>query len=257
MPIRGVLVDVEGTLYWKGASIPGAAATLAELQTLELPFRLLTNSDSKTRSILSTDLNRMGLSVKESHIYTATDSVLRFLSDRDDNCCYCIAPSSLMEIFAPFCRNTNKVDYVVVGDPREQFTYAVANTAFRYLMAGAELIALQKGKYFVREEGQYIDSGGFVTMLEYASGKEARVLGKPSKEFFTAALADFNCSPSEVLVVGDDLSTDIQVGKDIGARTVLVRTGKGSTASLSHNAADFEIASIAALSELIRQIDHQ
>ncbi|MDF2743228.1 MAG: HAD-superfamily hydrolase, subfamily [Actinomycetia bacterium] len=64
-------------------------------------------------------------------------------------------------------------------------------------------------------------------LLEYATGQTARVLGKPSPEFFTAPLEALGRGASTALVVGDDLAADIGGGQAVGAATVLVRSGKG------------------------------
>ena len=64
-------------------------------------------------------------------------------------------------------------------------------------------------------------------LLEYATGQTARVLGKPSPEFFTAPLNALGRGAQSALVVGDDLAADIGGGHAVGAATVLVRSGKG------------------------------
>jgi len=66
-----------------------------------------------------------------------------------------------------------------------------------------------------------------VRLLEYATGETARVLGKPSPEFFTAPLEALGRRPDTALVVGDDLAADIGGGQAVGAAAVLVRNGKG------------------------------
>ena len=82
----------------------------------------------------------------------------------------------------------DRADYVVVGDMRECVDYPLLDKAFRIVMSGAEIIAMQKGRYSVGADGYHIDTGAFVKLLEYATGKEAIVLGKPSREFFGLAL---------------------------------------------------------------------
>jgi RecB family exonuclease len=58
----------------------------------------------------------------------------------------------------------------------------------------------------VRDDGEHLDTGGWVRLLEYATGSSARVLGKPSPEFFTAPLDALGRGASTALVVGDDLA---------------------------------------------------
>ena len=73
----------------------------------------------------------------------------------------------------------------------------------RLLMNGAKLVATHKSRYFERQDGLAIGPGAFVTALEYASGKEAIVAGKPSPTFYQSVMKDFNYPPSEVVMIGD------------------------------------------------------
>ena len=52
--------------------------------------------------------------------------------------------------------------------------------AFGELELGAELYCLHKNRWWQTSRGPLLDSGAFVAGLEYASGVEATVLGKPS-----------------------------------------------------------------------------
>ena len=71
--------------------------------------------------------------------------------------------------------------------------------------------------------------GPFVAALEFASGRSARVVGKPSREFFRLARSHLDLAPHQVAMVGDDWETDIAGAQRVGLRTVLVRTGKYRT----------------------------
>ena len=54
-----------------------------------------------------------------------------------------------------------------------------------------------------------MDIGAFIHGLEYASNSQAMMIGKPSVDFFNIALADMQLSTSEVLMIGDDIDSDI------------------------------------------------
>ena len=72
-----------------------------------------------------------------------------------------------------------------------------------------------------------MDAGAFVRALEYASGTEALVLGKPARGFFEAAAASMGCALADVAMVGDDAEADVAGALAAGAGLgVLVRTGK-------------------------------
>jgi len=71
-----------------------------------------------------------------------------------------------------------------------------------------------------------LDAGPFVVALEYAMGREATVIGKPSPAFFDAALAELGVEAADTAMVGDDVEADVGGALDAGLDAVLVRTGK-------------------------------
>lgn len=70
-------------------------------------------------------------------------------------------------------------------------------------MNGADLVAIHKGRYYSRGDGLALGPGPFVSALEFATGKKAKVLGKPEEAFFLSALEGLNCKPHEVVMIGD------------------------------------------------------
>lgn len=250
--LQGLLLDLEGTLYFKSRPIDGAQAALSALRARGLRLRFLSNTDSSSAANLIAPLKDMGLTVDPSEIFSAASAALQFLKASPHRRCHCLVSRELAAELAPWTAD-GPASVVIVGDCRDSLTYDALNAAFRHLRAGADLLALQKGRFFVRQDGEYIDTGAFVTALEYASGKQARVLGKPSAEFFQQALAHVQSTPDQALVVGDDVTTDIQGAAAAGIRSVLVRTGKYSDAALaaSPTRPDWIIDSIADLPDLL------
>ena len=103
----------------------------------------------------------------------------------------------------------------------EDFGYGVLNQAFRQVMEGAELIALQKNRYWLRSDGLSLDVGAFVAAIEYASGREAHVLGKPSPDFFAEVLGDLGVEAPDAAMVGDDVEADVGGALRAGLHAVL------------------------------------
>ncbi len=67
----------------------------------------------------------------------------------------------------------------------------------------------------------------FITGIEYASGKEAIVIGKPSQHYFNAALEKLGAQSEEsFFMIGDDIENDIKAAQEIGGKGILIYTGK-------------------------------
>jgi len=127
---------------------------------------------------------------------------------------------------------TGPVDHVVVGDAGDAVTYETLNRAFRLVNDGAGLIALEKDRFWMGPDGLLLSAGPIVAALEYATGKSATVMGKPSPDFFGSALAAMGLSTADVTMIGDDIITDIAGARSAGMAAVLVRTGKFSEDTL-------------------------
>jgi HAD superfamily hydrolase (TIGR01458 family) len=93
-------------------------------------------------------------------------------------------------------------------------------------MEGAELIALQKNRYWLKPDGLALDVGPFVAALEYATGQEAVVVGKPARAFFETVMATLSVPAERAAMAGDDVEADVGGALAAGLAGILVRTGK-------------------------------
>jgi HAD superfamily hydrolase (TIGR01458 family) len=223
MRLKGLLVDLDGTLYVGDEPVEGAREAIDRLESSGLMLRYVTNTTRKPRRQVSEHLHSLGFEVEEAEIFTPARAAAGLIGDKS---CFPLVDESLLEDLGGVTLAEDRPDYVLVGDLGEGFTYDRLNAAFRRLMNGAELIALQKSRYWRTEAGLSLDAGPFVAALEYASGKSATVVGKPEKGFFRLALEDLGLGPHEVAMVGDDAEADVTGAQAAGLRGILVKTGK-------------------------------
>lgn len=225
MSINGLLLDLAGVVYDGNTIIPGALDATAKLRDAGLKIRFVTNTTRKSNSQLLTDLQAKGILLQPDELFTPVQAARRWLTDNARTPRLLVHPA-LSDAFADL--PTTPSEAVVIGDAVNGFTYANMNDAFRRLIDGAELVALAKNRVFKDSDGLLsLDTGAFVTALEFASGKEAVVLGKPSKEFFAQALASMGCEPANTVMIGDDAEADVAGALSAGlASAILVRTGK-------------------------------
>ena len=227
LKVQAVLIDLDGTVYFKGEPIRGAAEAIGELRRRGFRLLFLTNTDSQTPTELAQRLGSMGLAIAENEIMTCVQAGLAYVKNKSGRA-FCLLAKHLVAGFEALGRAKEPVQFVVVGDPRQTEGYEELNTAFRHLMDGAELVALQKGRFFLTPDGPNLDTGAFVAMLEYAAGRDATVIGKPAAAFFRAALDQVGVDHEQAVMVGDDIHTDIAGAAGMGMPSILVRTGKFS-----------------------------
>lgn len=223
---RPVLLDLSGVLYVGNAALPGAVAAVERLREAGCSLRFLTNSTKSPRRKILKKLDDLGFSLTGSELFTPVRMARDILAAERMRAHLLIHPK-LAEDLEDLPESGSKCA-VVIGDAAEFFTYEAMNRAYRALEDGAELLALAANRVFTDEDGRRsIDVGAYVAALEYASGTQARVLGKPSAAYFKAALASMGARTDEAVMVGDDAEADVAGALKAGlGAAVLVRTGK-------------------------------
>ena len=223
-----MLLDLDGTIYFRGRPVPGAAETLAELGRRRVPVRFLSNTESMGVARIEASAGRMGLRVPAADIVTPVVTLRALLAAAPRPRCLILASPDVLAEFASVLAGPDeqRVTHVVVGGWQENLSYRALDRAFRAVRAGAELVALHRSPVSIGPDGEHLDAGAFVTLLEHTTGRTATVVGKPAEALFQAATAGWELPASDLLVVGDDPDTDIAGGRRVGARTALVLTGK-------------------------------
>lgn len=223
--ISGILLDLSGVVYTGDQPLEGAIAAIERLREADLPLRFITNTTRTPKRGLLERLHKMGVEVKPGELFTPAEAACNWLTENQRSPHLLIHPD-LLEDFEGLGAYTEKA--LIVGDAGDDFTYQNLNLALRQLLGGAEFIALAKNRTFRELNGELsLDAGAFVAALEYGSQLTATVLGKPSPDFFAAALADMKLPASEVVMVGDDVEADVTGALEaLIVYAILVRTGK-------------------------------
>jgi HAD superfamily hydrolase (TIGR01450 family) len=245
-PYRAVLLDLEGTLVEPSGPVPGAAEAVAALRAAGLHVRVVTNATRRSRAGLRERLRSSGIEVSEEELVTAVAAAAAWCRDAGHSrilplllpeACEDLAGLELASSEADGAAGSHAaegsaaadraaVDAVVVGDLGPAWSFDALNRAFRCVTNGAALVACQRNRYWKDASGLVLDAGPFVAALEYAAGREAVLVGKPSPLFFAAALEGLDVRPSEAVMVGDDAEADAGGAIAAGLAGWLVRTGK-------------------------------
>lgn len=243
--ISAYLLDCEGTLYTDDGPIPGAPEAVARVRQARIPVRYVSNTTRRSRAALVERLRGYGFPAEAGHVQTAVmagASILRNAGIRT------VAPFvhtpaladlgefELMAGTSGRAAGTQRPDAVVVGDLGEHWTYELLNDAFRLVADGAVLLALTRDKWWARGDGPALDAGPFVALIENAANVEATAAGKPVEAFWSAALASLGFGVEHdrrtIVVVGDDVWTDVRGAQLAGFQGWLVKTGKFRSAAL-------------------------
>jgi len=232
--IKGLLIDLDGVIYNDSELIAGATESIRWLREKNIPFRFLTNTTMKSRKTLQQKLKSFGIEVKKEEIFTSVYAAVLYIKKSGKDKCHLMLMDDAKEEFSDLILDAENPDFVVVGDLGEKLSFESVNIAFQKLFSGAELIALQKNRYWLSDKGYTLDTGALVAMLEFSANKKGQIIGKPSPHFFALALNDLNLPPENVIMIGDDIESDIKGALRMGIRGVLVKTGKFLPFDINH-----------------------
>ena len=266
--MEALLIDLDGVLYEGDKAVNGGAEAVAWLQQEGIPFRFVTNTSSRPRQNIVEKLAAMGVSVTVEQLFTPPVAARQWLVDQQVASVALFVPVATATEFVglPVVDSSlaTGVDAVVLGDLGQGWSFERLNQAFRLLMSSpdTQLVALGLTRYWAVEDGLQLDVGPFVKALEYATGKTAVVMGKPSAEFFHAALQQLTAgqkplNPAQVVMVGDDIVGDVGGAQQAGMHGVLVKTGKFRAQDLDGEVnPDSVLESIAELPQWWMQTKH-
>ena len=259
LPMAAILVDIDGVLHVSGEAIRGAPAAVRALRKDGHDLRFVTNNTTRARSRLAVELRGLGVELDDDEIATTPLAAAKMLEGKR------VLALTMAAVREDLARRMELVeegaDVVLVGgaDETEEtgrvFAYDRLNQAFAALERGAGLVCLHRNRWWQTSRGPLLDAGAFVAGLEFAAGVQADVVGKPSRPYFEAALADLGADPGGAWMVGDDVEADVGGAKAAGLKAVLVRSGKfrEETLARADPQPDCVVDSIADLPAFLRE----
>jgi HAD superfamily hydrolase (TIGR01458 family) len=251
-----ILLDIDGVLHVSGEPIPGAAAAVKELRGAGHSLRFVSNDSTHPRAGLADELRAMGFEIESSELQTTPAAAARELAGKR---VLALVMPAIVPDFDGLELVGHDAEAVLIGgcdeslEPNQVFSYMNLARAFDEIQAGAAFYCLHKNRWWQTARGPMLDAGAFVAGLEYATGVEAIVLGKPSPSYLAAALDALDAVPELTWLVTDDVEEDLPGARLFGMRTALVRTGKFRPDSLDASgfAPDIVVSSLAQFPELL------
>ena len=220
-----ILIDIDGVLRLGGKPAPGLKDFFEFLNQNKFNACLVSNTTLTTSADQKKFFDEQDFEMNFP-ILTASDATYNYVKKNYEKAAvYCI--DKVKQIFDDVIDMDNP-DVVVIGDMEKDWDYDVLTEIFRKVREGADLVAMQKNRYWnTPEEGYLLDVGPFVAAIEYATEKEATIIGKPSKIYFDSALSEIGSSiDNPFIMIGDDVETDIGAAQSYGGTGILMYTGK-------------------------------
>lgn len=231
------ILDLDGTLFRGSVPIPGAKEAVEELLRRGVQVRYLTNNSTTSPDRVAEKLRGMGFPVEDRWVVTSAmgaawrlqGSCRRALVLGESGLVAALAGVGIDVELATDPPTGLPVSVVVVGLSR-QATYAAIARCQAAILDGAQFIATNRDATYPIENGGLIPgAGSLVAAVTAAGGMEPVVVGKPEPFLVQHIMAEVGVTPSDTIVVGDRIDTDIEAGRRAGVPTFLVLSGVTSS----------------------------
>lgn len=256
LPMKGAVVDVDGTVLRGESVVEGAREGLDALRDAGVRTVFVSNNPTVTSQGLVRRLGRTGVETDGGSAVTSATLTARYV---DANCAppvHVTGESAVVEALrdrgVAVTRNPDEAETAIVSVDRS-LDYDDIRDAFEAARTAEEYVCTDPDSVVPTGDGEIPGSGAVEAAVSRAVGREPFVVGKPSGYAARAVLGTVGTSPDETVFVGDRLDTDIALGENVGAVTALVRTGVTEDADLrsSSHTPDHVLGKLSEIGDLL------
>ena len=229
--IKGLIIDMDGVLWRDTEPLGNLPAIFQNIKSSGLKAILATNNATRTVAEYHQKLADFGVTLEDWQVINSAQATGIFIRDHygSGTQVFVVGQPSLMRTLESY--NLNVVDgetpdvKIVVASLDYQLSYEKLKKASLLIQSGCIFIGTNPDTTLPTPHGFIPGSGTVIGALEIASGKKAKIIGKPEPLLYEIALKRLALSPDETLAIGDRLETDIAGAQAAGVHTALVLTG--------------------------------
>ena len=233
-----VVLDLDGCVWVGDVATPRAPEAIAALRGEGKSLAFVTNDSRHSPEEYVRKLWSIGIRASLEEVVTAGAAIQYLLAALEPKAgVYVIGSSAIFRHVTEAGHHVvngtdsaTRAEMVVVAG-HDELSYAELREATQAVLAGAEMIAADRDRTFPAEDGQWPGTGAIVAALEYATERDAEIVGKPEPQLMLTALD--RLGPGSALVVGDKIDADLAAARAAGLDGAIVLTGVSTRAEVS------------------------
>lgn len=222
--IKGVLFDLDGTVYYGDKLIDGADDVIRRFKEQGKTVLFMTNNSAKSRARIYEKLSGMGIECKAEDVYTSGYAAVYYSKLKGYDSVYVFGTDELKEEFFKYgVSHSEKSDVIIIGFDTE-FNYEKLTKALQAALSAKCIIACNLEKNYPGNNAKRMPGcGAMVGALEGASGRKADyIVGKPSPLLLDIICKEQGFSRNQLLVIGDTYSSDIEMAGKYGCKSIYI-----------------------------------
>lgn len=233
--IKHLALDMDGTIYLDNNIFPFTLEFLDSLKDSGVTYSFLTNNPTKSVNDYIKKLAGMNINIDSENMYTTSLAAIDYIKKHYPQAkkLFFVGTESMIGQF-------KKAGFsVAADDPKDvpdvlvvafdtTLTYAKLCRAAWWASQGIPYIATNPDKVCpTDQETILVDCGSLQKCIEHATGRKPDiVLGKPDPEMLLEIMNKKGVKPEQTAMIGDRIYTDIAMGHNAGAVSILVLSGE-------------------------------
>ncbi|MFC1498151.1 HAD-IIA family hydrolase [Verrucomicrobiota bacterium] len=221
--IKAILLDLDGTVYWGTKEVPGAGRFITNMRKKGIRCMFVTNRANRTRPRICQQLQEYGIPCEPEDIITSALATVQHLKKGST---YFIGEEGMKQAIeeSQMTIDEESPNYVIVSYDRT-VDYEKIKKACNLIHKGAKFIATNPDRGLKTQDGISPGTGSIVAAVSAGCGVEPLIIGKPEKLIIEMALEQLDVPRDDVILVGDNIETDVPAGQKAGLRTALLLGG--------------------------------
>lgn len=228
MKFSHAFLDLDGTVYVDGELIPGVLDSLIDLKKSGTQIFYMTNNTSVAVTDYYQKLADFGLPVEDGCIITPTLTLSEWLKNGEIDRFYSVGTSAFESELSEFSGKKSCISnpQIVVVAFDTELNYSKLRKACHFINSGVPWVITHIDLACPSLDGPVPDCGSIARLISSTTGVDyIDHFGKPGKYMMDMIKGITSASPY-ILVAGDRLYTDIQIGVSLEATTILVCSGE-------------------------------
>ncbi|WP_372789266.1 HAD-IIA family hydrolase [Paraconexibacter sp.] len=223
-----VLLDLDGCVRIGKEPTPRAVEAVDALRNAGKRVAFVTNDSALSEEALVRSLWAMGLRAAVEDVVTVGGAIQFTLAQRPQwRTAFVIGPTAIwdhvQDAGTRIVNGTTEVADVVVVTGARSLGFEDLKGATQAVLAGAALLSGGRDRTFPMPDGPWPGTGAVTAAIEWATEREAEIVGKPDPQIFRTALD--RLGPGRALMVGDRLDSDLAGAHAAGIDGAIVLTG--------------------------------
>jgi 4-nitrophenyl phosphatase len=230
----GYVFDLDGTIYLGSELLPGAARLVQALRAMARKVVFVSNNPTRDPEEYAWKLSELGLPTLASEVINPVVTTTTWLAaNAPEATVFPVSEKPLKRALRDrgirMSEDPAEIDIVIASYDR-QFEYRKLQIAFDAIRGPrhARLIATNPDRFCPFPDGRgEPDAAAITAAIEACTGVSCELqFGKPGPVMLHAIAGTLELAPTDCVLTGDRLTTDIQAARESSMASALVLTGE-------------------------------